>query len=99
MAKVIFEFDDKEDDKIDIDFIVNRHKILGAINDLSSLVNKIYNSKFYNNELITIKDNKVISDLLDYDFNDDSQKDYIDRNFIETELGKIFDKVCSYVGY
>ena len=79
MAKVIFEFDDREDDKVDIDFIVNRHKILAAISDLSSLRSKIYNSKLYNNELITIKDNRVIADS-EYNYEDDTQKDYIDRN-------------------
>ena len=61
MAKVIFEFDD-EKDKYDINVIVNRDKLLVALEKLCNLRGKIYNAKLYNNEIITVKDNKVLTD-------------------------------------
>ena len=47
MAKVIFEFDDIEN-KDDILAIVNRHKLILAVNQINNLFRKIYNGKIYN---------------------------------------------------
>jgi hypothetical protein len=101
MAKVIFEFDD-EKDKYDINVIVNRDKLLVALEKLCNLRGKIYNAKLYNNEIITVKDNKV---LTDDDYKDLQLKneiltnttDYIDRTFVENELGTIIDGIIDYL--
>lgn len=45
MAKVIFEFDDNEE-RSDIEEVVNRNKIMCALQDLSDLYRQLYNGKY-----------------------------------------------------
>ena len=47
MAKITIEFDDTQDSSQDISVVVNRHKLLSAVNDLSDLFSQIYNGKIY----------------------------------------------------
>lgn len=101
MSKVIFEFDETKN-KRDIQYVINRDKIMYAFEKLSSLHNKIYNAKLYNNEMISVKDGKVLTDE-DYKNEFASGKaiedthDYVDREFIEEELMSIIDNVVDFI--
>ena len=98
MAKVVFEFDDTDDEMDDINFIVNRNKIRCALYDIQDLFRRIYNGKLYS-EVITIKDGKVLTeedyknyaDAGEYPVKDTHQ--YIDYDFIENELDKALEDV------
>lgn len=57
MAKVTFEFDEFED-RDDINVIVNRHKLLNALYELSNYRRGLY--KGYEPGTIVVKDNKVV---------------------------------------
>lgn len=102
MSRVIFEFDDVEDMDA-INLLVNRHKILGALYAIRDLRSVIYNGKLYNGELISVKDNKVLTNE-DYekyqelgDYPVSNTKGYVDRDYIENELGVIVDEISMFL--
>ena len=91
MAKVTFEFDDQEDN-YDVLLVTNRHKMVGALYKLDELYRKLYNGKLYTDELITVKDGKVLTEddykkyAEDGEYPVKNTKEYISTDFIETEL-------------
>ena len=98
MAKVTFEFDDMEDND-DVKLVVDRHKLLRLAYDIDDLYRRIYNGKLYNDEEISIKDNKVLTDE-DYEhfrelgeYPVKGTKSYLDSDFIENELDRALEDV------
>ena len=93
MAKVIFEFDEDED-RDTINYIVNRHKILSALDDLQAYRRKVY--KDYHAEKIVVKDNEVVIDqqgnkIKEYTI--DGARQYTWDEEILRELDNILDNV------
>ena len=91
MAKVTFEFDDQEDN-YDILLVTNRHKLVSALYQLNEFYRKLYNGRLYTDELITIKDGKV---LTEDDYNKYAEageypvkgtKEYLSTDYLENEL-------------
>lgn len=58
MSKVIFEFDDNENID-DINFIVNRHKIMSSLYDLQKLSHNLYKSYIPENMKCVIEEGKI----------------------------------------
>lgn len=102
MAKVVFEFDDENDEMDDINFIVNRNKIRCALYDIQDLFRRIYNGKLYS-EVISVKDGKVLTeddykryaDVGEYPVKGTHQ--YIDYEFVENELEKALEDVNHFL--
>lgn len=57
MAEVTFKFNEDED-REDINIIINRHKLVYALNELQNYRRSLY--KGYEPGLVIIKDNKVV---------------------------------------
>ena len=103
MAKVTFEFDEYED-RNDIDIIVNRHKLLSAISELSDLYRAIYNGKIYDEKdciylkadgsKATEEDYKKVRDTGELLSGGES---YLRQQYIENELDRILEDVRRYV--
>lgn len=104
MAKVIFEFDDCEENN-DINLIVNRHKLYCAINALNDFYRNLYNGKLYTDEIISVKDNKVLTEEDYAKFREEGNypvkgtKQYISTDYIEDELNSILDSVNDLLDY
>lgn len=103
MSKVIMEFDSDED-RFKLNAIFNIDKLQYALVKLANLRGKIVNEKFYNNELIYVKDNKVVDtvDILDFKEVEKAYKDstdYINKQYIEKELEEILDPIFDYIDY
>lgn len=101
MAKVIFEFDESEE-KQDLNIIINRDKLVQALTKLAELRSVIVNNKFYRDELIYVKNNKVldINELtyeLDKEF--ENSKEYLDKEYIEDRIGSILEDMYEYLDY
>lgn len=105
MARVTFEFDEN-DDREDINIIVNRYKLLGALNAVSELRGSIYNNKIYDKDaLITVKDGKVLT-AEDYDrfqeageYPVEDTKEYISSSYIESRLGEALEHIYDLLDY
>lgn len=103
MAKVIFEFNDEEEND-DINIIVNRHKIFCTLYELDELYRKIYNGKIYDKEAcISVKDNKVLTQE-DYDKSREKgelyiegTKSYLSQEFVEQELDRILEDIRMFL--
>lgn len=100
MAKVIFEFDDNEDGN-DILLIANRSKIYCALYELNNFYRNLYNGKLYTEDIITVKDNKVLTDA-DYkkfqeagDYPVKGTVEYIKTDYIENILGDALQDIVS----
>ena len=101
MSKVIMEFDSDED-RFKLNAIFNIDKLQYSLCKLSELRGKIINNKFYNDELISIKDNKVIdtSNITDYKEVTkiyENSKEYIDKLYIENILEEILEPIYDYI--
>ena len=59
MAKVTYEFDENEEGR-DIELINSRYKMICALNDLSDLKRKLYKGWLSEEDLINVKDNRVL---------------------------------------
>jgi len=98
MAKVTFEFDDIEDND-DVKLVVDRHKLICLIYDIQDLYRRIYNGKLNDDEYITVKDGKVLTEDDYKKFQDAGEypvkdtKEYIDSDFIENELDRALEDV------
>lgn len=104
MAKVTFEFDEDED-RDTINLIVNRYALTSAIYSLQDLHRKIYNGKLYDDVVIHVKDNKVLTDE-DYkrfqeagEYPVKGTKEYIDSDFIERELSNALEHTYNLLDY
>lgn len=94
MAKVTFEFDDTEEPE-DIILVTNRHKLQYAIDKLDDFYRKLYNGKLYASDIISVKDNKVLTEE-DYDkyretgdYPVSGTKRYINTDDVENILDEI----------
>lgn len=95
MAKITIELN--EDNELrDIELYINRHKLASALYDVSKLRRDIYKGYLPKGLIITVKDNKV---LTEEDFNESRKtgkliqgtKTYIDREYIEDILLNILE--------
>lgn len=99
MAKVTFEFDDNEE-RSDIEEVVNRNKIMYALQDLSDLYRQLYNGKIYdpNNIVYITNDNKIAQEE-DYKKAQEEGHPlhgkgyYIRQEWLENELDNILQSV------
>ena len=102
MSKVIMEFDSEEDKK-KINAIVNLDKIQYSLSKLVDLRCEIVNNKFYSNELIYIKDNKIISNSdIENSISEDlyeNSKEYLDKEYLERKLADILESIYDYIEY
>ena len=98
MAKVTFEFDEY-DDRDDINIIVNREKLTTALEKVADLRHKIYNSKFYSNEMIGTKDGKVLAEEDYEDIDTDDVEYYVSKNYLDNTLETILDGIYDYLNY
>lgn len=103
MAKVEFEFDEN-DDRYDVNIIVNRHKLVEAVDELSDLYRKIYNGKIYDDkDVIYVKENGRVATQEDYDKANKEGKflsggeHYLRQKFIEVELDRILEDVRPFL--
>lgn len=99
MPKVTFEFDEYEDRR-DIDIIVNRHKLMCAIDELSDLYRTIYNGKVYEEgaTIYLLEDGRKATKE-DYDKANlegkflSGGKNYLSQDYIGRELDRILEDV------
>ena len=103
MSKTTFEFDDGEDR--DVLLIVNRHKLASALYELSDFYRSLYNGKLYTDELINVKDNRVMTEEDYKKAQDEGQpyvsgtKEYISTDYVERELDRILEDVRGLIDY
>jgi len=66
MAKVTFEFDEN-DDRCDVNVIVNRHKLLTALYDIQNLRRSLYKGYYNENDYVSIltEDRKPVRMITD----------------------------------
>lgn len=105
MAKVVFEFDEDEDRR-DIDIIVNRHKLTAALYEVSQLYSRIYNGKIYDDKVeIYIKEDGNVATQEDYDKARYEGKllsggeHYLREKYVENELDSALEEIRSYLDY
>lgn len=104
MGKVTFEFNDEEETS-EINVIVNRHKLMCALNELSDFRRKLYNGKLYTEEIITVKDGKVLTEEDYTAFRERGEypvrgtKEYISTDYLETEFDDILSNVTDLLDY
>lgn len=103
MSKVTFEFDENED-RYDVNLIVNRHKLITAVNELSDLYRKIYNGKIYDEkDSVYIKADGCVATKEDYEKANlkgeflSGGKTYLRQGFIEEELDRILEDVRPFL--
>jgi hypothetical protein len=104
MAKITIEFDDTQDSSQDISAVVNRHKLLNAVNDLDDLFRQIYNGKIYDPDIeIYLKSDNCKA--TEEDFKKASEtgkllsggKYYLDREWVENELNHILENIREFL--
>ena len=98
MAKVTYEFDENEEGR-DIELINSRYKMICALNDLSDLKRKLYKGWLNEEDLINVKDNRVLQKE-DYDkihkegkLFIEGSKQYISYDYIESEIDRILNDI------
>lgn len=93
MAKVTYVFDENEESS-DINVVANRHKLICAGYDIQQLRRDLY--KGYMNDIITVKDNKVITEE-DHKKNNymplEDAKSYIEIDSVIDKLDQIIDNI------
>lgn len=99
MAKVTFEFDDNEE-RSDIEEVINRNKIMCALQDLSDLYRQLYNGKIYDpNNIVYITNDNRIAQEEDYKKAQEEGHPlhgkgyYIRQEWLENELNNILQNV------
>lgn len=98
MAKVTYEFDENEEGR-DIELINSRYKMICALNDLSDLKRKLYKGWLSEEDLINVKDNRVLQKE-DYDkihkegkLFIEGSKQYISYDYIESAIDRILNDI------
>lgn len=106
MAKVIFEFNDK-DEQSDIEMVVSRYQMKCALNEIFEFYRKLINDKFYPSEGVQIyvkKDGCVATE-------EDTRKAietgellsgghyYISQDYIESRLQDLIDDNRNIMDY
>lgn len=105
MAKVVIEFDEQEDGLQDINAVINRHKLLCAVNELRDLYSRIYNDKIYdvNDVQIYLKSDGTKATEQDYrQANEQGTylsggKEYLAREWVEQQLNDILEDVKEFL--
>lgn len=93
--KVIFEIDtEKEDAQEYLKLINEKTKVYIGINDFCELYGTIYNRKIYDNNIM--KYEKVQDPRHPEDPSRTITREWIDLNYIEKELEKIFDELKDF---
>lgn len=98
MSKITFEFDDTEDND-DVRLVVDRHKLICFVYDMQELYRKIYNGKVYSDDVITVKDGKVLTEDDYKKYQDEGEypvkgtQEYISSDFLENELDRALTNV------
>lgn len=104
MARVTFEFDDEEEND-EINLVVNRHKLECAIYELNDFYRNLYNGKLYTDDIITVKDNKVLTEEDYKEFQEKGEypvkgtKEFIGTDYLENELDNILNNVRDLLDY
>lgn len=104
MGKVTFEYNDEEDYE-EIRLVVNRHKLKSALYELNDFYRQLYNGKLYTDDIITVKDNKVLTPE-DYkafqekcEYPVKGTKEFISTDYLENELDSILNTVMDLLDY
>lgn len=105
MAKLVIEFDEQEDGLQDINAVINRHKLLGAVNELRDLYSRIYNDKIYdeNDVQIYLKSDGIKATEQDYKQANEQGtylsggKHYLEREWVERQLNNILEDVREFL--
>lgn len=105
MAKVIIEFNEQEDGLQDVNAVINRHKLLSAVNELRDLYSRIYNDKIYdeNDVQIYLKSDGTKATEQDYKQANEQGtylsggKQYLEREWVEQQLNDILDDVREFL--
>lgn len=99
MSRVNFEYDET-DEKEDINLIINRYKLLQAVQDIAELYHAIYNYKIYEQDVIIyLKADGSKATQKDYDEVSKTGKylsggeNYISQDWIENRLDSILEDV------
>lgn len=99
MGRVNFEYDENEE-REDISLIINRYKMINAIQEISELYRNIYNHKIYDeNVIIYVKADGSKATKEDYDEVSRTGKylsggyHYISEDWIENRLDSILEDV------
>lgn len=93
MSKVNFTFDESED-RADINVIVNRHKLMNALFELSCYRRNLY--KGYEDNAVMASGDKIIGKITEEvpeEYNDKPVKVYIEDEAILNELDRILGPV------
>ena len=93
MSKVTFVFDESED-RTDINIIVNRHKLMSALLELSNYRKSLY--KGLENNAVMVSDNKIIgkiSDKIPEEYTDMPVTFFVEDEAILRELNRILGPV------
>lgn len=93
MSKVKFEFDEYED-RTDVNIIVNRHKLMNALLELSNYRKNLY--KGYERDAVMVSDNKIIgkiSDKIPEEYTNKPIAFYVEDEAILHELNRILGPV------
>lgn len=106
MAKVIFEFNDQNDEYSDIKAVVGRHKLISAVNELRDLYSRIYNGKIYDDSVeIYVKEDGCKATEEDYKKANregiylSGGKSYLDKEWVEQQLNDIIEDVREFLYY
>lgn len=99
MGKVIFEFDEIEDNQ-DIKNVINRNKLIYALDELKKYQRTLY--KGYVNNQIIVKDRNVIAEgaeILTLKENTEGQKTYILMKDVIDELDRCLSGITQLLDY
>ena len=95
MAKVMFEFDEYED-RHDINLIVNRHKLVNALYELSNYQKTL--SKCCEEKAVVVDDGKIVGSLNNLPDNyDGAGKLYVEDEVIVNKIDSILYNVRNIV--
>lgn len=105
MAKVIIEFNEQEDELQDINAVVNRHKLLCAVNELRDLYSRIYNDKIYEEDDVQIYLKSDGTKATEQDYKQANEKgiylsggkEYLAREWVEQQLNDILEDVKEFL--
>ena len=93
MAKIVYEFDEDEE-RNDINLVVNRHKLISALYDFQNYRRALY--KGYTNNATYVVDGKIIGkwqDIKDKGLEDAEITYYLSDEDVINEIDKILEKV------
>lgn len=102
MAKVTFEFDEYEE-REDVNVIINRHKLLNAINKIDDLRRQIYKGYLNEGDSIYLKKDGCKATQEDYDLASlkgeylEGGETYLRADYVENKLNEILEGVIEFI--